>query len=95
MRWVGQGAPADDVVSVNTEAEEIGRNETRLFGPEPDKANDDAISRGYHPSLPVMLSDEHGRADCQSTRDVIKTHERFRSNNVYLNSRGKNIRYKS
>ncbi len=58
LRWLLVcGAPLVDVVAVNAEAEKIGRYEADLFGLEPDAADDDAVSRGYQPALPVTFAD--------------------------------------
>lgn len=70
-----RGAPLIDVVTVDAEAEEIGRYESGLFGLQPDVADDDAVRSGYQPTLPVTFADQNRRADGKNTRNVIKTHE--------------------
>ena len=59
------GTPAQKVGRVETDTEEIGRNEAELTCPYSDNADDDAIHSCDDPALPQFLPDEHCREDGQ------------------------------
>jgi len=48
----GELTPAQEIVNVKRDAEEICGNKTKLSGSDADDADDDAIRAGDHPSLP-------------------------------------------
>ncbi len=50
-------SPLHDVIAVNAEAEEIGRNKASSFRLKPDVADDDAVGGRDYPSLPITLAD--------------------------------------
>lgn len=68
-------APLINVVAVNTEAKEIGGDESGLLRLETDVADDDAVRRGDQPTLPVALANQDRGANGKNTGNVIKTHE--------------------
>ena len=67
------GAPVDEVAGVESDAEEVGGDETELSGADADDANDGAIDTGDDPALPELLANEHGGEHGQDTGKIIES----------------------
>ena len=57
-------SPVPQVVRVESDAAEIGRNESELGRAHANNADDDAIHPRYDPALPPLLSEKNRRQDC-------------------------------
>src|ERR1700754_107237 len=65
--------PFCDVVSVDSETEEIGRHKTNLRRAQCDDTDDGAIGGCHDPALPHATAHQDGRKNCQQTRKVVET----------------------
>jgi len=65
-------APGTKIYGVESDAEYIGRNETKLFGAETDHTDDCAINGRQNPALPTALSQQDGRHNRKNAGQVIK-----------------------
>jgi hypothetical protein len=68
-------APLQDVVTVKPEAEQVGGNESSLRSPQTYDADDDAVDRCDHPSLPATTTDQDRRANRQDARNVVQSNQ--------------------
>ena len=68
-------SPAPEIVRIQGNAKQIGGDEAKLSGSNPHEANNDAIRTRYQPSLPQVLSHQHGRQDRKNARNVIQPYD--------------------
>ena len=67
------GTPVDEVAGIESDAEEIGGDETELGGADTDDADDGAIDSGDDPALPELLANEHGGEHGQHAGQIIQS----------------------
>lgn len=72
MSGFGGAAPAHDVEGIDGHAEDICGKKAQLRGLQPDDADDRAVHRGHHPSLPHTASDEKGGSDGQYAGNIVE-----------------------
>lgn len=66
-------APAQNVVGIESDAKDIGRNESRLRRFDCDITNQNAVDPCDHPPLPAFLAQEDGGTNCQHTGDIVES----------------------
>ena len=67
------GAPVDEIAGVESDAEEVGGDETELGGAHADDTDDGAIERGNDPALPELFANEHGGENGQHAGQIIES----------------------
>ena len=66
------GAPVDEIAGVESDAEEVGGDETELGGAHADDTDDGAIEGSNDPALPELLANEHGGENGQHAGQIIE-----------------------
>ena len=61
-----------EVVGVETDAEEIGRDKAELRRLNPDQTKNDAVDGGDKPAVPELLADQHSGDDRENAGDVVE-----------------------
>jgi hypothetical protein len=75
-------APLAYVVTVHRQTKQIGGNEPQLLGVHRDHTDQSAVEACNHPALPTSSAHQDGRADGQSTGNIVQSkHERILSTN--------------
>ena len=67
------GAPVDQVAGVESNAKEIGGDESELRGLDADDTNDRAVNGSNYPALPEFFANEHSRQDGQNAGDIVES----------------------
>ena len=65
-------APAQEIVNVERDAEDICGEKTKLRSSEADDADQHAIRAGNHPPLPQSPSNQHRGKNCEGTGKIVK-----------------------
>ena len=85
------GAPVDQVGGVESDAKEIGGNETELRGLDANDTNDCAVNRSNYPALPELFANEHRRQDGQNAGDIIESNQVERIQHIGPMSRKRSL----
>src|SRR5712691_5531438 len=72
VRNLGFRSPIPQIVCVESDAEKIGRKESKLRRSHSDDADDNAVCSRNDPALPLLLPDENRREDGQKAGQIIK-----------------------
>lgn len=67
------GTPVDEVRGVQSDAKEIGGDETELGSADANHANNGAVDGGNNPALPELLAQEDGAKDSQNAGKIIES----------------------
>jgi len=63
----------DQVAGVESNAKEIGGDESELRGLDADDTNDRAVNGSNYPALPEFFANEHSRQDGQNAGDIVES----------------------
>jgi hypothetical protein len=66
-------APAHNIVRIQSDAKQIGRNESQLSRIDSNIANHNAVDPCHQPPLPALLAQEDHGTDRQHTGNIVKS----------------------
>jgi len=81
----------DQVAGVESDAKEIGGDESELRGADSNDTNDSAIEGGNDPALPELFANEHSRQDGQNAGDIIESNHVERTQHIGPMSRKRSL----
>ena len=65
----------EQIARIQSDTDEIGGHKTELSRPDTDNADDGAVDRGNHPTLPQFLAKKDCAENGQNARDIVQTND--------------------
>jgi len=65
----------EQIARIESNADEIGGDKAELSRANPNHADDGAVDRGDHPTLPQFLAEQDRAQNGQNARDIVQTND--------------------